>query len=136
MIFKYSRFIYRGTTYTSHIVGLWEHLTAYKVDGQFLGLANTLIGIVAFAHADQYTVVTNDARMSNYESIHLSFYLCTNHCHWFRIESQNVSDIFLFRYHHFFSFSCEVLSLLHAEASINARIQTAFIKRIFITYSY
>ena len=95
MIGKYVRLIDRCTAHTSHIIGFWQHLTTDKIDGELLQFLNSLIGIMLFTHADEYTVVTDNPRMPDDQPVYFSFDLRTDNRHWFRIECQKASDVFL-----------------------------------------
>lgn len=53
---------------------------------------------MAFAHAHENPVVTDNTRMAYYEPVHFALYLCTDDGHRFGIESKQASDILLFHF--------------------------------------
>ena len=55
--------------------------------------------MMAFAHADHYPVMTDNARMSDDKPVHLAPDLRTDDRHRFRVECQQASDISFFRFH-------------------------------------
>ena len=54
--------------------------------------------MMAFAHAHENPVVTDNTRMPHDEPVHLALDLRTDNGHRFGIESKQVSDIFLFHF--------------------------------------
>ena len=56
------------------------------------------------AHADENAVMPDNADMRHKEPIHLTIYFSSHHSYGHRVKSQFATDIFLFRYHHFFIF--------------------------------
>ncbi|MDQ9777784.1 hypothetical protein RF400_04065, partial [Acinetobacter baumannii] len=51
-----------------------------------------------FAHAHEYAVMSDNARMTDNEPIHFPIDFRTDNGHRFRVKSQQVSDILLFHF--------------------------------------
>ena len=71
----------------------------FWIKSEFFGIFYPSIGMMAFAHADHYPVMTDNARMSDDKPVHLAPDLRTDDRHWFRVECQQASDISFFRFH-------------------------------------
>lgn len=51
---------------------------------------------MTFTHADQYPVMADDSRVSYHKPVYFPFDLRPDNRHWFGIECQQISEIFLF----------------------------------------
>ena len=50
---------------------------------------------MTFTHADQYPVMADDSRVSYHKPVYFPFDLRPDNRHWFGIECQQISEIFL-----------------------------------------
>ena len=90
------RLVLAGTAYASHIVGFGEHLMADEVDRELARGADSPVGVVALAHADQNPVVADNPYMCHDEPVDAAVDLGPDDRQRHGVECQGVSYEFLF----------------------------------------